>query len=142
MMADNIFTNLIPRGSLGLKLLLVCVLVLLMNVPLLLVGGQVSDRQQRALQVTNEIGARAGGAQTVGGPMLLVPYQHTVDYPDAQGVTRQRIERGEYLVFPETGSATAHLDVQDRHKGIYRAAVFTSNTDFHAHFRPQAALGG
>ena len=47
-MADNPISNLIPRGSLGLKLLLVCLLVLVMAIPLFIVGLQVNDRQTRA----------------------------------------------------------------------------------------------
>lgn len=49
-MAQNSISTLIPRGSLGLKLLLVCLLVLVMGVPLLLVGGLVGERQARAGQ--------------------------------------------------------------------------------------------
>ena len=87
-MATNPIAGLIPRGSLGLKLLLVCLLVLVMGVPLLIVGGLVGERQSRAAQVTTTIGADAGGSQTVGGPMLLVPYQRTVETTDDQGRTQ------------------------------------------------------
>ena len=47
-MATNPIAGLIPRGSLGLKLLLVCLLVLVMGIPLLIVGGLVGERQSRA----------------------------------------------------------------------------------------------
>ncbi len=139
-MAQNQISNLIPRGSLGLKLLLVCLLVLVMGIPLLLVGGLVSERQTRAGQVTSEIGAKAGGPQIVGGPMLLVPYQRTVETTDDQGRTQRRNERGSFVVFAETGAADTTLAVQDRRLGIYRAAIYTAITDFEASFRPAAAL--
>ncbi len=141
-MATNPISGLIPRGSLGLKLLLVCLLVLVMGVPLLLVGGLVAERQVRAGQVTNEIGAKAGGPQVVGGPMLLVPYQHAVETTDEQGRTQRRTERGTFVVFAETGAADATLEVQDRRLGIYRAATYSSTTEFDANFRPAAALAG
>ena len=60
-MATNPIAGLIPRGSLGLKLLLVCLLVLVMGVPLLIVGGLVGERQSRAAQVTTTIGAELVG---------------------------------------------------------------------------------
>ena len=47
-MAQNPIAGLIPRGSLGLKLLLVCLLVLIMGVPLLFVGALVGQRETRA----------------------------------------------------------------------------------------------
>lgn len=141
-MAQNPMSSLIPRGSLGLKLLLVCLLVLVMGVPLLMVGGLVGERQGRARVTTAEIGAEAGGVQIVGGPMLLVPYTRVVEAADDQGRTQRRTERGSYVVFAETGVADTVLTVQDRKQGIYRAATYTAVTDFDASFRPAAALSG
>lgn len=140
-MAHSI-SGLIPRGSLGLKLLLVCVLVLAMAVPLLIVGGLVAERQARATSVTHEIGAQAGGAQIVGGPMLLVPYQRTVEVTDDQNRTQRRTERGTYVIFAETGSADATLSVEDRRLGIYRAATYNAVTEFDASFSPAEAVSG
>ncbi len=139
-MTQSSMAGLIPRGSLGLKLLLVCFLVLAMGVPLLVVAGLVAERQIRAGQVTAEIGGAAGGPQTVGGPMLLVPYQRAVETTDDQGRTQRRNERGSFVVFAETGSADTALTVQDRRLGIYRAAVYSATTEFDASFRPAAAL--
>jgi inner membrane protein len=136
----NPISGLIPRGSLGLKLLLVCLLVLAMGAPLLVVGALVAERQARAAHVTAEIGAAAGGPQTIGGPMLLVPYQRTVESTDDQNRTQRRTERGSFVVFAETGAADAVLTVQDRAVGIYRAAIYTANTEFDATFRPADAL--
>ena len=141
-MAANSISGLIPRGSLGLKLLLVCLLVLVMGIPLLVVGGLVGEREGRARQVTAQIGAAAGGAQVVGGPMLLVPYQRTVEVTDDQGRTQRRNERGSYVVFAETGSADTALTVTDRKVGIYRAAIYSASTDFDAAFQPAAAMRG
>src|SRR5262245_45308783 len=113
-----------------------------MGIPLLLVGGLVGERQGRALSVTSEIGARSGGAQVVGGPMLLVPYTHMVETTDDQGRTQRRTERGSYVVFAETGSADATLSVEERRRGIYRAAVYSADTDFDASFKTAAAVQG
>ena len=139
-MATNPISGLIPRGSLGLKLLLVCLLVLAMGIPLIVVGGLVGERQARANQVTAEIGANAGGAQVVGGPMLLVPYQRTVEGTDSEGRSQRRTERGSFVVFADTGSADTTLTVTDRPVGIYRAAIYTADTEFDASFSPAAAL--
>lgn len=133
-------TGLIPRGSLGLKLLLVCLLVLAMGIPLLVVGALVEERQGRAASVTAEIGAAAGGPQVVGGPMLLVPFQRPVEVTDDQGRTQTRNERGTYVVFADTGSADTNLTVSDRELGIYRAAIYNAVTEFDASFSPAAAL--
>jgi inner membrane protein len=138
----NAISGLIPRGSLGLKLLLVCLLVLAMGIPLLVVGALVAERQTRANQVTAEIGALAGGSQVVGGPMLLVPYERTVEVTDDQNRVARRLDRGTFVVFPQTGSADATLTVENRRRGIYRAATYRSVTDFDASFTPAEAIRG
>ncbi|WP_395646881.1 cell envelope integrity protein CreD [Terricaulis sp.] len=141
-MAQNPIAGLIPRGSLGLKLLLVCLLVLAMGIPLLIVAGLVAERQGRAGQVTAEIGGAAGGQQVVGGPMLLVPYVRSVNVTSDSGAVTTRTERGSYVVFAETGAANTQLSVEDRRVGIYRAAIYRAVTDFNASFKPAAALRG
>jgi inner membrane protein len=140
--AQNPLSGIIPRGSLGLKLLLVCLLVLAMGVPLITVGAIVADRQNRATQVTGEIGSRAGGEQVVGGPMLLVPYKRVVETTDDQNRVQRRTIEGEYIVFAKTGTANTELNVDERRRGIYRAATYSAVTDFHAEFDPAAALTG
>jgi inner membrane protein len=121
-------------------MLLVCFLVLLMGVPLLTVGAIVAERQSRAQQVTQEIGGRAGGEQVVGGPMLVIPYSRTVQVADAQGVLRPTVIESYYAVFAEDGAANAALTIEDRKRGIYRAATYQAVTDFTASFRPRDAL--
>jgi inner membrane protein len=140
--AQNPLSGIIPRGSLGLKLLLVCLLVLAMGIPLLTVGAIVAERQNRAAQVTADIGGRAGGEQVVGGPMLLVPYQRTVETTDDQNRVQRRRVEGEYIVFAKTGAAATELNVDERRRGIYRAATYSAVTDFRAEFDPAAALAG
>lgn len=142
MASNNALSGLIPRGSLGLKLLLVCLLVLAMGIPLLIVGGLVSERETRARQVTSEIGSSAGGSQAVGGPMLLVPYQRTVEFTDDQGRVQRRTDRGSYVVFADTGTADTTLTVTERSLGIYRAAIYNAVTEFDARFAPASAVEG
>jgi len=138
--ATNPISSLIPRGSLGLKLLLVCLLVLAMSIPLVIVGGLVGERQTRANQVTSELGAAHGGPQVVGGPMLLVPYTRQVDVTNSEGRVEHRVERGNTVIFAKTGSANATLAVQERHRGIYRAAGYTATVNFDAAFDPADAI--
>ncbi len=138
--SNNPISALIPRGSLGLKLLLVCILVLAMGIPIMLVGAIVGEREQRAHSVTAEIGAAAGGSQVIGGPMLLVPYTREVQTQDNDGRVQRRTQRGDYIVYAQTGSANAALGVEDRRLGIYRAAIYKATVDFKAEFAPATAM--
>ena len=138
-MSNNPIAGLIPRGSIGLKLLLVCLLVMLMGVPLGMVGLILGGRQDRAHQVINEIGARAGGAQTLGGPVLIVPYDRTVTATGPNGAAQTQIQHGQYMILPINGTASTTLQVTDRRRGIYRAAIYEAQTQFHAEFDPATA---
>jgi len=113
-----------------------------MGIPLLIVAGLVAERQVNATRVTAEIGAGAGGSQIVGGPMLLVPYQRAVETTDTEGRVQRTTQRGSYVVFADTGTADTTLSVTDRRVGIYRAAIYTAQTEFDASFRPAATLQG
>jgi len=139
-MSDNAIASLIPRGSIGLKLLLVCLLVLAMAIPLAMVGFIMAGRQDRAHEVIAEIGARAGGQQTLGGPVLLVPYVRNSPTTSQAGTQQTNVIHGAYLVLPKTGAADAVLAVADRRRGIYRAAIYAADTEFHADFDPASAL--
>ncbi len=82
--------------SLGMKLLLVCGLVVLMAIPALFISLISYERANRAGEVTREVSERYGGEQILLGPVLVVPY-HTLNKDGKLS------SRGEYIVFAEDG---------------------------------------
>ncbi|HHL42675.1 MAG TPA: cell envelope integrity protein CreD [Hellea balneolensis] len=87
----------LPMGrSIGLKLIVVCALVLLMAIPLLFISKTSFERAGRADEVAREVAGRYGGEQILTGPILVVPYTQS----DQDGHIK---ESGEYVVFAETG---------------------------------------
>lgn len=91
-------TTILPRRSLGLKLIIVCALVLLMAIPAMFISYIAFERSDRADEVTREVSERYGGEQYISGPMLIAPYSST----HADGTLS---ETGFYTVFAETGTA-------------------------------------
>jgi inner membrane protein len=53
-------------------------------VPLLMVYGLLWDRQQQAETAQASIGQGWGGQQTIGGPVIVIPYRAT-DTHDGAG---------------------------------------------------------
>jgi len=119
----KIFRNRAP----GLKLLLISGLILLMGIPALFVYLIVYDRSERADETRREIAAAAGGEQSVIGPVLAIPVQTRSDKHDWE-VTDTLI------VFADTGSASAKLDVSTRKKSLYAVQVYQGKISFKAHF--------
>ncbi len=128
MSETGVFSIRTPSRSMGLKLLLVCALALLMSVPALLVFALLSDRTSRAEQVAAEVGALTGGPQTFLGPVLAVPY---ITPPAAAG---QPAERGVFVIFPTTGSATASIKSDVRRRGLFKVPVWAADLTFRSSF--------
>jgi len=63
------------RRSAGLKLILICALVLLMAIPAMFIGAISYERSSAASQVTHDVSQRYGGEQVIIGPILSVPYE-------------------------------------------------------------------
>ena len=61
---------------------------------------------------------------------------------DDAGRVQHRTEQGNYVVFANTGTADTTLTVEQRRRGIYRAAVYNAAMQFGAHFDPAVALRG
>jgi inner membrane protein len=118
-----------PLGrSLGLKLIMVCGLVLLMGIPTLLISNISYERSNRADQVAREVGNRYGGPQMVMGPVLSIPYrQKRADGRFGEG--------GEYLIFANDGTA----DIKDvktvvRQRSLFRVPTYQAHIKFKARF--------
>jgi inner membrane protein len=121
-------TNAINGRSMGVKLIVVCGLALLMTIPALFVGGLVEDRTKRAADVVGEITGRAGGQQTFLGPTLAIPYSVP---PPSWSVAPVR---GTYLVFPSRASATLRTATEERHRSLFKVAVFQADIKMEAAF--------
>ena len=55
---------------------IVTALVLLMMIPMLMINSLVQERAERQREATEEVSAKWGGAQTVTGPVISIPYLH------------------------------------------------------------------
>ena len=107
-----------PKGSLGLKLIIVCALVIFMAIPAMFISHVSYERSGRANAVTAEVSQRYGGEQYITGPILVAPYSHF----DAEG---QFIESGNYAVFANQGHAEfADIKTQIRKRSLFKVPIF------------------
>jgi inner membrane protein len=110
----------------GLKLIVIGGLALFMTIPALFVYALISDRTQRAEQVTKEIGQLVGGPQTFLGPLVAVPY--------ALSPAETAPSRSVYLICPVRGDATVRTKTEERRRSLFRVPVYQSEIAFHASF--------
>jgi inner membrane protein len=118
----------IVSRSMGLKLIVICILALVMTIPALFVAGLVEDRTQRATEVTKEVSDHVGGQQTFLGPTLAIPYQTP---PATTGAAPWR---GTYIVFPSQASASVKIATEERRRSLFKVPVFQADLELDSAF--------
>lgn len=107
----------LPR-SLGLKMILILVLTLIMAIPVAFIGVVSFDRSSRAGDVTRDVSRTYGGAQTLMGPIIVVPFTRPLDNGMNEG--------GDYVVSATTGAAKfANVGVEEKSRSLYKVPVYT-----------------
>lgn len=130
-----------PNRSIGLKFLLVCFLTLIMSIPMLFVNDLVQERARHANDVANELGAQSGGAQSVSGPILIVPYEKALKNAQTKE-SDTRIERGYWAFFASSGKADANMNVSTRVRSLYKVPTYVADLNFDAEFDLSSATSG
>lgn len=92
-------------------------------ITLTVMDSLVMERSRRAASVRAEIASSWGQKQTVGGPVLIVPF--LVHYTDSSGRPQARKERARFL--PERLKASGVLHPQERHRGIYETVLYRAD---------------
>lgn len=131
----------LPRRSLGLKLLLVCLLAFLMSIPAMMVFGLLMDRSNRAESVATEIGALMGGPQTFLGPVIALPYTQPQAVTAASNgeAPTSRATQGIWYIFPTEGRVEAATESEVRRRSLFRVTVYDARLDYRATFDMAAA---
>src|SRR5262245_61352131 len=111
------------RTSAMARLLIMGVLMLGMLIPLGMIQSVVSERTTRRDAALREIGSTWGGFQTVGGPVLTVPYLH--HWTDQDGVARHSQARAYFL--PETLDVKGTIEPLVLGRGLFKVVVYRAH---------------
>lgn len=122
----------------------ICLLILLLHVPLSMTQGVLWERKGYQQQVVSEIENTWGAAQMVSGPVLVVPWTRTstwtTEWKDKEGEIRTKVQTsktdGWIYFLPETLKASAQVDPERRHRGIFDAVVFAAKVELEGSFVP------
>lgn len=125
--------------SLAIKLLVIFGLTLLLVIPLAFIGGLNAERRAHRDEVVKDIAASSAYEQSLAGPLLVVPFVHTVrtwqdDPKTGQRVEREHEERGALHFLPERLEVDGRLTTERRFRGIYEARLYTLKAGVKGHF--------
>jgi inner membrane protein len=108
------------RSSVVVRLLVMGLLMVLLLVPLTMVQSVVTERAGRRSEVAEEVSATWGAAQTIAGPVLVVPYRCTTT--DANGKQTQTINRASFL--PDVLDVQGVADTDVRKRSLFKVVVY------------------
>jgi inner membrane protein len=120
-----------------IELIILGALALVLMIALTVIRSLVAERSQRAASVRSEIASSWGQKQTIGGPVLIVPFQ--VHYVDGYGKPQVIKERARFL--PERLKTTGQLHPDRRSRGIFDTVVYRADLGVTGTFaRPDFSL--
>lgn len=108
------------------------ILILLMLIPASYIIDLVREREQRQAEVQAEVSGKWASAQTLTGPILVVPYQEMVQTTDGKIVTR---ELNAYFL-PENLLVKGKLDPEVRKRSLYQVILYRSDVTMSGNFKP------
>ena len=120
------------RASVTAKLLFIGFLVLLLLIPMGMIESVIHERNGLYMAAKHDIMNAWGRGQTIGGPMLILPYR--VRYTDDNGIDRMRQCFAYFL--PERLEARGKLQTEMRYRGIYQVPVYTADLQVSGRFAP------
>ena len=132
-------------GSVTGKVLFIGLLIMVLLIPLGMIEGLVSERQYLYGTARDDIARAWGQAQTVGGPILVVPFTYTRYVTDGTVVNAERraiTVKDELYVMPERLEITGNADAEERRRGIYEVPVYTTRLSVTGRFPPVALDAG
>ncbi|MDH5934099.1 cell envelope integrity protein CreD [Vibrio splendidus] len=119
----------ILNNQLGTKFTFVLFLFVLLQIPLSMVTGLISERSYRQDEVRHDIARSSSGEQRIIGPFIMVNYSETSYRYDKVQIK----ERRKFLL-PSTFDMSADLDSFEKYRGIYRARLYKAQVSLKGAF--------
>jgi inner membrane protein len=120
--------------SITIKLGSIGFLVLILLIPASWIEQLMQERQSRAESVMEEVSDKWSGAQTLSGPILVIPYKVQTRIDHGKEGTEIVENVAKYFFLPETLSINGEINPEVLHRGIFDAVVYTSEISVSANF--------
>jgi inner membrane protein len=130
------------RTSHIVRLSILGFIALILLIPVSMIRGLVSEREQRQKEASTEVTSKWGRNQTLTGPALVLPYTHReTQRMDTGNVTHESVR---YAVFlPKRLQTTGSISVETRERGIFQVPVYVLSLKLEGEFdNPKPELLG
>ena len=110
------------KGKLLVKIGVICIIVLLLLIPMSQVTDLVKEREARQKEAVSEISSKWASAQSVKGPIVVVPYWRPATAVDGKSTFEKR-----YAYFlPSNLIVKSDITPIEKHRGIYKVILYSS----------------
>ncbi|MFT3753283.1 MAG: cell envelope integrity protein CreD [Paludibacter sp.] len=117
--------------SITLKAIIISFMTLLLLIPGSMIQSLIKERQKRSEETIEKINAKWSNAQTVNGPVLVVPYLTTT----VDDKKNEVIESHAFILTPEVLDIKGKLIPEERHYGIYKSILYKSELKISGGFK-------
>lgn len=114
--------NAWARRSVTLKLLSIAFLILILLIPSGMISSLIYERENVRDEAVREVSSKWGSAQTIGGPVLTIPYYFRE--VSEKGHTSTSIRYAHFL--PDDLNISVTLAPEKRYRGIYVVVLYNS----------------
>ena len=118
------------KSSIGIKLIIVCSLIVILLIPVSMIMALVKEREERRNETIKEVSSKWGNEQTIAGPILTIPYK--VYLKDKNDKVIELIKYAHFL--PEELNIKGDILPEIRYRGIYEVVVYRSELKFNGNF--------
>jgi inner membrane protein len=110
------------KRSVTLKLIVIAILILILLIPTSMLSTLIYERQSVRDQAVEEVSSKWGLQQTVGGPVLTVPYEETIK--NENGSYEKVMHNAHFL--PDQLTIGGEVIPEKRYRGIYVVMLYKS----------------
>jgi inner membrane protein len=119
-----------------LRLLLLGILVLLLLIPIARISDVIRERAGRRDEAIAEVTSKWGLAQSVTGPVLIVPYTRRWMETSAEGKKLERSELRRAHFLADALELRGRVEASERARGIFAVPVYRLALDVSGEFGP------
>ncbi len=117
--------------SITLKAIIIGIMTLLLLIPGQMIQNLIDERQKRSEETIGKINSKWSNAQTINGPVLVLPYTTTETDDKNKVVNIQHTVK----FTPEMLVIKAKLIPEERHYGIYKSILYKSELEITGNFK-------
>jgi inner membrane protein len=118
------------KGSVTLKLIAIGFLILILLIPSSMMTSLIREREEIRDDATNEVSSKWGGSQTIGGPILSIPYKARLK---AENDKVETVIRYAHFL-PDQLNIKGHIVPEKRYRGIYVVVLYNTQLQVNGKF--------